>query len=86
MLSDKGLCYVYPISEREVANPAIDKVFQKLPIDANIDIKERKLIQGLGNLKMIATGDDHFLGLTNNGEVYAMGDDTFGQCGVSDTN
>lgn len=30
---------------------------------------------------MMATGTDHFLGLTNDGKVYAMGDDTFGQCG-----
>jgi len=27
---------------------------------------------------MMATGTDHFLALTNDGLVYAMGDDTFG--------
>lgn len=38
-------------------------------------------VKDLSNLKMIATGTDHFLGLTHDGKVYAMGDDTFGQCG-----
>ena len=33
---------------------------------------------------MIACGSDHFLALSNSGEVYAMGDDTFGQCGQCD--
>ena len=39
------------------------------------------LIKDIKNIKMISCGDDHFLALTNTGEVYAMGDDTFGQCG-----
>lgn len=30
---------------------------------------------------MIACGTDHFLGLDKDGTIYAMGDDTFGQCG-----
>lgn len=30
---------------------------------------------------MIACGKSHFLGLDTNGKVWAMGDDTFGQCG-----
>jgi alpha-tubulin suppressor-like RCC1 family protein len=32
---------------------------------------------------MIGCGSDHFIGLTNDGKVFAMGDDTFGQCGQS---
>jgi len=36
------------------------------------------LIKDLKNIKMMATGTDHFLALTNEGLVYAMGDDTFG--------
>ena len=38
-------------------------------------------VKDLPDLRMIATGTDHFLGLTRSGEVFAMGDDTFGQCG-----
>jgi len=30
---------------------------------------------------MVATGYDHILILTKKGEVYSMGDDSFGQCG-----
>lgn len=32
---------------------------------------------------MLSTGSDHFLAMDNNGQVFAMGDDTFGQCGQS---
>jgi len=32
-------------------------------------------------LDMIATGNDHILMLDRKGQVWAMGDDTFGQCG-----
>ena len=38
-------------------------------------------MKGLQNVKMVSTGTDHFLALTNEGLLYAMGDDTFGQCG-----
>ena len=34
---------------------------------------------------MIACGEDHFVALNQNGEVFAMGDDTFGQCGQGGT-
>lgn len=40
------------------------------------------LIQGLPTLKQIAAGLDHVLFLSADGEVFAMGDDTFGQCGT----
>ena len=36
----------------------------------------------IGGLKDIATGRDHVLMLKANGDVYCMGDDTYGQCGV----
>lgn len=34
------------------------------------------------NIKQISTGFDHFLALTDKGEVFSMGDDTYGQCGL----
>jgi alpha-tubulin suppressor-like RCC1 family protein len=43
------------------------------------------VVKDIPPLKMISTGLDHFLGLDKNGKVYAMGDDTFGQCGQGDT-
>lgn len=39
-------------------------------------------IPGLSNIKKIAAGLDHFAALDNNGAVWTMGDDTFGQCGI----
>jgi len=39
------------------------------------------LVKDLPPLKMVAAGDDHILMLDRKGEVWAMGDDTFGQCG-----
>lgn len=44
-------------------------------------MEEPILIKDLKDIKMVCCGSDHFLALTNKGEVYAMGDDTFGQCG-----
>lgn len=44
-------------------------------------INEPVLVKDLKNVQMIATGSDHFVCLTSSGDVYAMGDDTFGQCG-----
>lgn len=38
-------------------------------------------VKDLPPLKMIACGKSHFLGLDRAGNVWAMGDDTFGQCG-----
>lgn len=35
-------------------------------------------VKGIESIKQIACGLDHILMLTNKGEVYAMGDDTFG--------
>jgi alpha-tubulin suppressor-like RCC1 family protein len=43
-------------------------------------------VKDLSNVKMISCGSDHFLALSNDGKVYAMGDDTFGQCGQSGEN
>lgn len=38
-------------------------------------------VKDLKGIKQISCGNDHFLALDKNGTVFAMGDDTFGQCG-----
>lgn len=48
------------------------KIEAELQIDNPIHVKD------LQNIKMIACGSDHFLALTTEGKVWAMGDDTFG--------
>lgn len=37
----------------------------------------------MANIQSISCGSDHFLALSQDGKVFAMGDDTFGQCGQS---
>ena len=44
-------------------------------------LKEPVHIKELKNIEQIVSGTDHFLALDKNGEIWAMGDDTFGQCG-----
>ena len=38
-------------------------------------------VKDLKNIKQIGCGQDHFIALDNTGKLWAMGDDTFGQCG-----
>jgi len=40
------------------------------------------LIKDLKDVKQLSTGLDHILVLDKGGRVWAMGDDTFGQCGT----
>ena len=39
-------------------------------------------VKELSRISKISCGEDHFLALDMYGAVWAMGDDTFGQCGV----
>ena len=43
-------------------------------------------VKELTNIEQITSGTDHFLALDKNGDVWAMGDDTFGQCGQHSKN
>jgi len=38
-------------------------------------------VKDLPKIKQISCGLDHFVGVDHEGKVWAMGDDTFGQCG-----
>ena len=44
--------------------------------------EEPILIKGIPKVTQVASGLDHIIFLTKDGELYAMGDDTFGQCGT----
>ena len=85
VLTERGEVYVYKISE---IVPSVDLFdhFKKglVSIEGELDSQQPPvLIKDLADVKMIACGSDHFLALTGDGKVYAMGDDTFGQCGQS---
>jgi len=47
----------------------------KLLIDKPMHVKE------LTDVRQVATGQDHLLAVDHKGVVFAMGDDSFGQCG-----
>ena len=49
-------------------------------------IDEPIFVKDLPPLKMIGTGVDHIVMLDRKGQVWAMGDDTFGQCGQGEEN
>ena len=79
ILTEKGDCYVFKILEHlpKIAdfdhfNKHNNKIRGELLINDPIHIKD------LTNIKMIACGSDHFIALNKNGEVFAMGDDSFG--------
>lgn len=86
-LTSSGDVYLYLISKNEpLPKPDgddIDALFQHLQSQgegesAVID-PHPYLIKELSNIQSIKTGEDHFLALDNNGVVWAMGDDKYGQ-------
>ena len=84
VLTEKGQVYVFKINE---IVPSVDLFdhFKKglVSIEGELQTENPTLVKDLSNIKMISCGSDHFLALSNDGKVYAMGDDTFGQCGQS---
>jgi alpha-tubulin suppressor-like RCC1 family protein len=66
MINNKGDLYRLPLAK--LADP-----------NAN---KELKKINSINNLEDISSGENHLLMLKKNGELFSMGDDTFGQCGL----
>jgi len=48
----------------------------------SFEIGEARHVSSLKDIVEIACGHDHFIGLNKSGEVFSMGDDTLGQCGL----
>lgn len=68
---------VYLLNDQgKVFRSKVDKIMNKKP-----DWKE---IKNLGKIKQVETGSNHVLFLNDKGDVYALGDDTHGQCGSGD--
>lgn len=86
VLSEDGRLFVFPIEE--TAAPREELMFSRarpeftgeLMVDNPIHVKE------VPKLKQLASGTDHVIALDRTGQVWAMGDDTFGQCGQSAEN
>jgi alpha-tubulin suppressor-like RCC1 family protein len=79
VLSEKGDTFVFKIIEHLPKMEDLDH-FNKnaAEVKGELLIENPVHIKDLKDVKMICCGSDHFLALTNSGEVYAMGDDTFG--------
>ncbi len=80
-LNSKGEVYFYRIN---IHQPKSDDFFESTLPEKQIKIEKDKLIhvKEMKNIEMLATGKDHILALDNNGDVYGMGDDSFGQLGL----
>lgn len=80
LLTKDNKVYFYNI---EIIHPKIDEFFVTALPEPEIIIDENKLIhvKELKNIVQIECGKDHFVALDNKGNVFGMGDDSFGQLG-----
>lgn len=82
-LTDKNEVYLWTIdySVPDLDGPKGD-IMTKDTQDFIVEVATTPLkIQELINIEEIASGADHFIARDKDGVVWAMGDDTFGQCG-----
>lgn len=85
VLSEDGKLYVFAINE--IAPEPSDYFSKKKPQFTGEIVHEKSIhVKELPPTKMIATGVDHVLCLDREGQVWAMGNDTFGQCGQGGEN
>ncbi|EGR26934.1 phosphatidylinositol 3- and 4-kinase family protein, putative [Ichthyophthirius multifiliis] len=76
-LNQKGEVYQWNIQQQKEGQ-------QQIPI---VDIKSKKKLTSLSEkIKQISSGEDHLLFLTQAGDIYTLGDDTYGQCGLGASN
>jgi alpha-tubulin suppressor-like RCC1 family protein len=80
ILDHKGNVYFYNI---DIIQPNTEEFFATALPEPEVKIDPTKMIhvKELKNIKMLATGKDHFLALDNEGKLFGMGDDSFGQLG-----
>mmetsp|Transcript_19874 Transcript_19874/g.23036 ORF Transcript_19874/g.23036 Transcript_19874/m.23036 type:complete len:117 (+) Transcript_19874:108-458(+) len=80
-LTEKGDVYIWKItySVPKGSDPKAD-IFQHDTNDLDVHVDTTPVqIKELKNIQQIASGTDHFIALDQDGVVWAMGDDTFGQ-------
>lgn len=81
-MTEKGEVFVYKIEEHFPKTDTLDHLSKMKPkIEGTLHHETSLHVKDLPPINQIATGTDHFLALSKDGKVYAMGDDTFGQCG-----
>lgn len=78
ILKDNGEVHQHVINRSQSTKPDEEDIIEI--------IKAPRKIQELKGITQIGTGEDHFVALDKNGEVWVMGDDTLGQCGQGSEN
>lgn len=79
VLTETGDVYVFKIKEHYPTVNDMDHFSKNTAIvKGELLIDEPIHVKDLKDIKMIASGSDHCVCLTKQGDVYAMGDDTFG--------
>jgi alpha-tubulin suppressor-like RCC1 family protein len=84
VLTEKGEVFVLKIDEKmtSMEDMIIEHIIKGPPqIEATLQTDNPIHVRDLKNIKMLSSGSDHLIALTYDGKVWAMGDDTFGQCG-----
>lgn len=83
VLTQDGKLFVYRIEETPLSREEVmfNRMGGGLPFKAELIIESPIQVKDLPPMKMFASGIDHLIMLDRNGQVWAMGDDTFGQCG-----
>lgn len=81
LLSEEGNLYLYSLIIGKIINQSHYVNESDMPDEINIS-SDLIQINEIKNCKQIATGKDHILILLNNGDVYGMGDDSYGQLGL----
>lgn len=86
VLSEKGDVYVYRVEEHLPSRDTIAQFGRAGPasqIQGELMIFDKpKKVKDVGVIKQMACGLDHVVLLDKKGGLFAMGDDTFGQCGT----
>ena len=85
VLSESGDVFLYKINEyfpqKEELGIYSNKSASQIKGELMINNEPVK-IKDISQIKQIACGLDHVIFLNRKGEAFAMGDDSFGQCGV----
>ena len=78
-MTQDGRLYVFRIAEKAPSRE--EQMFSKMvkaQFTGELLIEQPIFVKDLPPLKMVATGVDHIVMLDKTGQVWAMGDDTFG--------
>lgn len=80
-MTDKGKLFGFAIDEKSLSREELMFAKNKPKFTGDLQHENPMYVKELPPLKMIASGLEHMLALDRDGKVWAMGEDTFGQCG-----